>query len=205
MEINIGARVFCTDGFCGRVDRVILHPETNQVHHLVIDTSPLLTWFVVVPVERIRRSSHEAVYLDLTTEELRQQPTFVETDYEPAPVTYVPPPGFPPASHTLFLRPAIKVRGVEHKRKHPEDFEIRDGMPVEALDGPIGVVDEVVLDPFTRKLTAFVVRRGRFLPRDVTIPLAYVREVEAGRVLLDLTRAQVERLEPHLHIHRPEG
>lgn len=55
-------------------------------------------------------------------------------------------------------------------------FEIRAGAEVIGPGGPIGRVDAVVMNPGTGEVISLVVRKGRFFPRDVVIPIEAVDE-----------------------------
>jgi hypothetical protein len=66
---------------------------------------------------------------------------------------------------------------------------IREGASVEALDGHIGKVKEVNIDPDSGQITSFVVERGLFILDDYTVPVQVVESTNQDQVFVKLTRA----------------
>ena len=78
---------------------------------------------------------------------------------------------------------------VEEKLNVPEDsLIIREGASVEALDGHIGKVKEVNLDPDSGRITSFVVEKGLFILDDYTVPVEMVESANQDEVFLKLTK-----------------
>lgn len=71
----------------------------------------------------------------------------------------------------------------------PEDsLIIREGANVEALDGHIGKVKEVNLDPESGQITSFVVEKGLFILDDYTVPIELVERADQEEVFVKLTK-----------------
>lgn len=66
------------------------------------------------------------------------------------------------------------------------------GDSVQAVDGRVGVVEKVIVDPAERKPGYLVVKRGRLRPRRIVVPVALVDEVSAAQVTLSVTRAALD-------------
>lgn len=66
------------------------------------------------------------------------------------------------------------------------------GDSVKAVDGRVGVVEKVIVDPDARKPGYLVVKRGRLRPRRILVPVNLVDEVSAGQVTLSVTRAALD-------------
>jgi uncharacterized protein YrrD len=68
------------------------------------------------------------------------------------------------------------------------------GMPVEASDGEIGTIKDVVFDPRRWMVRYLEVSTGWLFGRDVLIPVDKVKAIDApeGAVTFDLTREQIE-------------
>jgi sporulation protein YlmC with PRC-barrel domain len=66
------------------------------------------------------------------------------------------------------------------------------GDRVQAVDGRIGVVEKVIVDPDERKPGYLVVKRGRLRPRRIVVPVGLVDEVSAGQVTLSITRTALD-------------
>jgi uncharacterized membrane protein len=67
-------------------------------------------------------------------------------------------------------------------------------MPVEATDGGIGHLDDLLVDPSTNQITHFSVSEGHLRQRELTLPIASVDRVSAGAIYLKLTRSAVAAL-----------
>lgn len=75
---------------------------------------------------------------------------------------------------------------------------IRRGQRVLAADGPIGRVDQVLVDAATGQVKHLVVRRGLLFSRDVAVPADWVSTMEDDRVVLEASRDAVARLPLYL-------
>ncbi len=196
MEINIGARVVCKDGEAGTVRYVVVDRDSRTASEIVVDMAKLYTFDVVVPVSLIRGSSRDAVYLDCTIDELKRQPEYdVEEYQQPTEEERAcgPTPGVP--WHGIrFRAPAVPVRGQERHRLQPGEVPIREGMLVRCADGPCGNVDEVLTDPQSGQVTAFVIRKGRLFQRDVVVPTDRIRQITSGEIDLDVSIKDLDRL-----------
>jgi uncharacterized protein YrrD len=65
---------------------------------------------------------------------------------------------------------------------------IREGANVEALDGHIGKVKEVNLDPDSGQIISFVVEKGLFVLDDYTVPVQMVESSTQDQVFVKLTK-----------------
>ena len=73
---------------------------------------------------------------------------------------------------------------------------IREGMEVESSDGhKVGTVDALDIDLATREITGFVVKHGFLFTRDTRIPTGDVQAIRDGKVILKLTKDQVQQVE----------
>lgn len=76
LAINKGAAVLATDGTVGKVDELIIDPETDQITHLVLREHELVkTLLVTIPVSEIERVEMETVYLKIDKNEVELLPT----------------------------------------------------------------------------------------------------------------------------------
>jgi uncharacterized membrane protein len=83
---------------------------------------------------------------------------------------------------------------IEVEQVPPGAVAVRRGMPVEATDGGIGHLDDLLVDPSTNQITHFSVSEGHLHQRELTLPLAAVDRVTGGAIYLKLTRAAVAAL-----------
>lgn len=66
---------------------------------------------------------------------------------------------------------------------------------VECERRPLGVLDCVLVDPQTHRVTHLVVRKGMLIGHDLLIPVGWVRGILGHRIVLATTRAHLARLE----------
>lgn len=205
MDIDIGADVLTNDGKkVGSVERVVIDPLSYEVTDIVVHTDAGRQDDYIVSVSEIDAAEHGEVTLRVNADQLRQMPHFVEAEFE------VPPPG---GAEVLAYNPGNIVVPVKPPFPPPypvpppppplpelarevgaAPLEISEGTEVEAVDGPIGTVDEVLLDTYQDRITALVVRKNDLLGTDVVIPVEWVSEISLDRVKVAATRAQVEHL-----------
>ena len=194
MLIDIETEVITKDGHrVGKVDRVVMDPRTLTVTHIVIHKGLFLTRDILVPVGDIDQASRRAVYLKVTAAELEKMPDFIEKEFvsppQAAPIgPYVPAGVLWPTGYSYA--PAI----IREERHVPEqEVDITEGTDVLCADGKIGIVDEVMFDVKTGRVTSFIVRQGTFLTHDVAIPDSWVKHADGNAVELGCTKEEVER------------
>ncbi len=203
MKIDIGVRVRTVDGEeIGKVERVIINPDSKEVDALVVHRGLILTRDVVVPLSLIQEAERDEVTLRIGSAQLAALPDFVERHYaatSPGEAAISP---YTPGSVLFPLVSPQRVPGVPapYDAVHQEwqaptqDVDISEGTEVRSLDGPIGVVGEVRTDPLTDRASAIVVKGGLGLDRELTIPIESVSEVADDHIQLSLTTRQVEAL-----------
>jgi uncharacterized protein YrrD len=203
MKINIGSSVKTSEGDeIGHVERVILNPDSKEVDGLVVHRGLILTRDVIVPLSLVQSADQSGVHLRVGKDRLYELPDFVERHYaaRPGESSVVYP--YTPGSILFPLSPTYGVAGLpanyqpvaEGTQEPSGDVEVSEGTEVRAVDGTIGTVDEVRTDPEADRVTAFSVRRGFGLKRDVVIPIEFVDQVADNYIRLSLTIEQVEHL-----------
>lgn len=203
MKIEIGVGVRTLDGHeIGRVERIVVNPDTREVDALVVHRGTILTRDVVVPLSLVERTDRDGVLLRIEWSRVVDLPDFVEQHYTAGPEDVTAAFPYAPGSVLSPLRRSPGISGLpgpyrptgrEWRAPGPE-VEISDGTEVRSVDGPIGVVDQVRTDPVTNRVSSIVVLGGIALNRDVEIPVEFVAEVADDHVKLSLTTQQVEEL-----------
>jgi uncharacterized protein YrrD len=85
MQFRDNAEVQTNDGQkVGRIDRVVIDPNSKEVTHLVVQKGFLFTKDKVVPIDEVVTGSEERVVLDSKRESPDDYPDFEETHYIPA-------------------------------------------------------------------------------------------------------------------------
>ena len=76
LAVNKGAAILATDGSVGKVDELVIDPETYQITHLVLREHELIKELLVtIPVSEIERIEMETVYLKIDKNEVASLPT----------------------------------------------------------------------------------------------------------------------------------
>jgi hypothetical protein len=179
MNIRIGGHVDATDGRVGEVSRVVApHWKLTDI---VVRDSKLFGTERLVPVEDVVGASAERVSLRLSHAQFGLMPPYVRTvNYTPStPDTYL---GMA-AQHTVALDQADVTE---------DEMALSGGERVEATDGTVGSVDEVIVDRSTGAVSDIVLREGPLWnKRTVAIPVERVDRVEHNVVYLNLDKQHV--------------
>ncbi len=199
MDIPIKAEVYCADGLCGHSACVILNPVTEQVTHLVVRENSFPFIERLVPVEFVIESTPHRIRLRCTREKLNEMDSFTESEFIPS--NYYPHPG-EPWMLWPYVTPEEDVMPLEHQRIPPGELAVHRGTHVQAIDGLIGRVDELLVDPTNGHVTHLVLREGHLWgQKDITIPVSEIDRIENDTVYLKLDKHAIEAL-PATPIHR---
>ncbi len=202
---RIGMPVYCQDGRCGTLVKVVLDPHTKRVTDLIVEKGFLQKKDRVIPVTAVQEVTDERIVLRVKSADLSRYPEYREEEFR------VPPPDFEHALHYTahevllwanrygvpidHLRPMVRQRvkvGVD-----PEERVIGKGTRVFALDGPVGEVDHVLVDRESNEITHFVIKRG-VLPRRVVVPMNLVSNVLDDGVYLKVDKEHLKELTQHV-------
>jgi sporulation protein YlmC with PRC-barrel domain len=165
MRVDLNAKVQTRDGKdAGTVEQVIVDPATSEVTDFVISTGMLLGRDIMLPRSVLEQASRdgETIVLDITKEELDEMPDYVPQNYMPPPSGWLIPPGYGyptnaflwPSTHEYAEPPPDWARDKENLKLHK-------GATVMDADGDdIGVVQDVIFDPESGRITGFVLKIG---------------------------------------------
>lgn len=197
-RIDIGADVIgSNEKKVGTVDYIVVLPPRMHITDLVVNTGGLERRTIVVPVEKVSTVKDDRVYLSINRDELETYPDFVEVEYRQPPSEWVPPPElyYPPTG--LLWPTRYYLESATVRVNEPAGTEsIGRGAEVESSDGhKVGSVDAVETDPASGDVTAVVVKHGFLFRDDTRIPIAQVAEIHDDRVVLTLTKDEVQRQE----------
>lgn len=200
-KIPLHANVMCTDGLAAESTSVIVSPVTQKVTSLVVQdkTKPnLVEW--IVPIEQVVACDSVLIQLSCTRESLSQMQPFRQAYYLEQ---EFPEYGYA-YSYPYMISPGISMPiKVEELNISPEEIDIHRGTRVEAMDGYIGLVGELILNPESWRITHFTMLRGHFWgQREICVPVAFVDHVVENTVHLNTQKKQIEDL-PSLPVNRP--
>ena len=191
MDIPVDARVECADGPCGQSTALIVNPVARKVTHLVIRGRYSQEY--LVPISQVEDTSHGLIRLRCISDELYRMEPFVETHYlqggQPDPGTF----GYGRMLNAPFVTPMDGYDvGQATERVPPGELAMRRGTHVEATDGHVGIVGELVVDRDGEHVTHFVLQKGHLWGRkEITLPLSAIDHVESDRVYLNLDKEAV--------------
>jgi sporulation protein YlmC with PRC-barrel domain len=198
-EIRTGAHVVATDGEVGRIDGVIVNPDTGAVDGLVVRAEVQVGHDLLIPIEAVEDAVEDLVKLRLTVNDLKALPALNQQNFT-MPSSDWPFSGRYAATDVLIRRPGPPVRdGLRPAQPdQPVDLsdavKLRPGQSVVNGDGEVGPLDVVLLDATTGQVSHVVVRRGGLAGRETLVPVAWISEVHGDQVVLDATREQLEQL-----------
>jgi uncharacterized protein YrrD len=189
----VGDTIAATDGVIGKIDEVYFDDRAWRVRYLVVDTGGWLEGRkVLLSPESIdrARSSEAAVAVALSREQVEHSPGAdsdmpVSRQYEEAlaryyghPLYWAPPEPFERKATQSSLRSSDEVIGYS----------------IQAADGPIGHVEDLVMDDENWSIADLLVDTRNWLPgKKLMIPPAAVEDIDWKRreVRVRLRRAEV--------------
>jgi uncharacterized membrane protein len=206
-QVFIGAKVDCTDGTYGVLDAVVVNPLTRTVTHYAVRDERDKKVDRLVPAGHCTAASPTVLRLDCTIDEVNRMPAFTESEY----VLPVGPPSGPGWSGMYFLpyvapfdTPASGgYRTVEVENVPPATLALKRGINIDATDGFVGKLGQLVIDVPSGRITHFVLemRKGTQM-HELTLPVSAVDYVLADTAYLKLDRQSVEML-PAIPVRRP--
>jgi sporulation protein YlmC with PRC-barrel domain len=193
--LRFDAEVRCLDGRCGRLRRVVLDPRSGSVTHLVIRLGDGRD--VVMPMAMVGHITPEAIALKVASDDLKDLPDYLSTDFCLPTSNLVHPFG---EGCALMPLPDLGVFNpgplpIEHHHIPAGEMELQEGLPVLCSDGECGRIDQILVNPDHDHATGFVVRKGFLFTHDVSVPLSWVRAVDHDGVHLKTSREQLSKLE----------
>jgi hypothetical protein len=85
-DFNIGAKIHCGDGQCGRLLKVVVDRHAERVTDLIVEKGFILTTDKVLPVSVVERATSEVVYLSITSDQLADYADYRKIEFKkPAP------------------------------------------------------------------------------------------------------------------------
>lgn len=205
MPLPIGATIRCRDGAAGRLKNVVLDAEDDEVTHLIVERGRLLHRDIVVPIGWVDWTSEDEIVLKATVAELEALPDYDELDFV-EPEVKLKPAGEYRSQDTRFWRSAhaavggnIWIARIERLGLHDGEVFLERGLPVVTRDErQVGEVDQLVIEPASRRVTHLVVRRGWLWKRQARmVPMGRVTQVTEAGVRLDMTVEEFDQAPPY--------
>jgi uncharacterized membrane protein len=194
IDLPINAGVHCLDGIAGRSTYAIVNPINRQMTHLVVKS--LLPPFheYLVPIDQVEETTPDLIRLKCTRNDLNMLEPF---EYEEYIRTEIPAYLSWPYVLPMGFSPEVEVKYIPVKRQNIAlgNVAVRRGAQVEATDGYIGLVDELLINSNNMQVTHLVMLERHILSkREITIPVSQIDRVDEDTVYLKLDRQSVDML-----------
>jgi uncharacterized protein YrrD len=206
MDIKIGVPVVAEDGTAGRVERIILHPQTGELEGVVAAQGGMLTSDVVIPMDYLLAADEHGVRVRGTVEQIGELQPFAQSQYIDPPEDWMPPTDsaggiylFPATPYAVgaFERPITQPAPAAHEVEdlEPGDVEVSGTTTVYCTDGVAGRLESVVTDGDSDRVSHLIIRRGALMGRDVTVRVEHIRSMGEEGINLTLTERELDDLE----------
>jgi uncharacterized protein YrrD len=184
MNIRIGAHVEATDGRVGEVSRIVVSARGRRLTQIVVKDGRFFGTERLVPTEDVTGAVSDTISIRLNQAEFHLLNPYSRT------VEYTPD-----TPDTFMGRMAQHGYAVDQSDVSEDEAAFKGGEKVEATDGTVGKVDEVVVDPSTYALTHIVLREGHLWnQRMVTIPIDNVDYAARNVVYLKVDKNNLEAM-----------
>jgi uncharacterized protein YrrD len=207
LNFDIGARAHCHDGPCGKLVRLVVDPETEDVTDLIIEKGFLQKHDRVIPISVVKSTVDGEIRLAMESHSLNEFPEFREVEFR------VPGLGWDSSRHKpenvrYWMSPDGTLNGqsvVPASRQHFNEGVtfgskvIGRGTKVQCIRGGAGKVDHVLVDCAKGHITHLVVKRNLLAEYHV-VPAELIESVEDEGVTLSISRDQVLAL-PRYYPH----
>jgi sporulation protein YlmC with PRC-barrel domain len=205
-EIDVDAEVQCADGPCGKSIALIVDRGTRRVTHFAVEDEslPYAPYQRLVPLDQVAEAVPGLIRLKCTRDELNRMDPFIHTRYvmqESEDYALYEGGGDAGGSGGWGTASTAGVAStrVEEEQVPEGEVAIHPGTRVQATDGRVGVVEELMVDPDTAQVTHIVLEQGHWWgKKEVQIPLSEVDHVEGDTVYLKIDKNAIGDL-PVIH------
>ena len=195
IDLPLKAEVHCSDGPAGRSTYVIGNPIHREITHLVVKSYLPPFPEYLVPVDQVEATTNHQITLRCTRDDLNNMEPFEHEEY-----IHTEVPGY---LYGPYVVPGVEYTSewvdtyVPVKRQNVPQGELtlHRGARVEATDGYVGQLDELLINSSSMQVTHLVLlERHIFQNREITIPVSQIDHIDQDTIYLKLDRKGVERL-----------
>ena len=194
INLPIKAEVNCTDGSAGVFTYVISNPINHQMTHLVVQSDLPPHYEYLVPVDQVAETTPNLIQLKCTQEEFQQMMLFKDNEFLSTEIdSHLSWPYCVPVSGAYPYE--MDYIDVDHQNVPQGEQVVRRGARVEATDGSIGEVEELLINPSNMEITHLVLLDQQFLKKtEITIPVSLIDSVDEDTIYLTVDRQTLEAL-----------
>ena len=194
MEISINASVQCLDGPAGHITSVIINPKDRSVTHLVVETKTLPKEARMVPVALVAEATPATIKLNCKQADVGKLTQFFEHEFIQVDI---PMMEYAPRSYVVwpYAEPEKNYTDIIHEHIPPGELAVRRGAKIDATDGPVGKIDEFLIDPKDGNITHLILREGHLWgTKDVVVPITAIDNIKENCVQLKIDKAAIAEL-----------
>jgi hypothetical protein len=141
----------------------------------------------------VEEAAPKRIWLSCTRDEFRRLRPFIRKEFLRAEGPFA---GYDPDDILVLPYVVSEIGSMpgdqEHRSIPPGDLAVRRGSRVEAINGPVGTVNEFVVDSADNGITHLVLRKGHpWGQRDVAIPVSEIECVRENVVYLRLNKLRI--------------
>jgi uncharacterized membrane protein/sporulation protein YlmC with PRC-barrel domain len=205
-SISIGSKVICKDGTQGTLTSVIVDRASHSLTHIaVVEKSVFHGEERLVPIDRVTKSERGLVHIDCTADDLAKMEPFTRTHYleiDQGEGGYAYSLPYMTTYSDVTMAPDLGYVTVQDRLVPEGEVDVHRGMVVEALDGYVGQVGELLIDPSTGQITHFLLMKGHgWGKKEIAIQLPLIDRVEADTIHLKIEKEKISQL-PSLPVKR---
>jgi uncharacterized membrane protein len=172
-EIPIGAEVTCTDGSAGHSTCLIVNPNTLQVTHYVVKEKKSPHEERLIPIDLVTKVKSKQITLSCTIADLSEMEVFSHKE-----TIQVEIPTYIGEATWVEKSSQIRTMNVVKQNVPPGELAVCKNAKVEAADGVVGQVDELLTDSDSGEITHFVLKENHpWGAKEVVLPVSLVEEV----------------------------
>lgn len=194
-DIPLNAKVQCSDEACGKTSNVIINPVNHTVTHIVVEDKKLPKNSTrLVPVSMVASTTAKQITLSCSKADVAAMQPFI-VDHFVRETSSGKAYSSGDAYSSQYVYNDTGYDNVQAANMPKGGLEIYAGMHVEASDGKVGKLDELVLDPKSGEITHILMRKGHlFGKKDVAIAMSDIDFTDGDTIYLNLDKAAVKAL-----------
>lgn len=196
IDLPTKAEVLCSDGPAGRSTYVIFNPNDHRMTHLVVQSNRPPFDEHLVPVDQVAATTNDLIRLKCTRKDLYAMEPFECEQYIRTKLPeYLTSQSAYPISGMMITTEVDAYVPVKISNIPAGEMAVKRGARVEAIDGPVGQVDELLMNSGNMQVTHLVVLERHLMEhREITIPVSQIDRVFEDKIYLKLDRQSVEQL-----------
>ena len=205
-HIPIGSKVICANGGAGKSTAVVVDPVSRNITHIAVAESSILGGEErMVPIDQVVKSTRDAVYLQCNTEDIQKMEPFTRTHFLETPYGdegYAFSAPYMSMTYDTMASPGPAYITVQDRLVPAGEVAIHRSMLVEARDGFIGQVGELLIDPKSGQVSHFLLMKGHgWGKKEIAIQVSLIDRIEEDTIHLKIEKSKIDDL-PSLPVKR---